>query len=232
VIQDSWGRRHLCNLQIWDTAGQERFQSLGKGFYRGADCALLVYDITDPQSLENLDHWRAEFLDQVGGIGGGGGLTGIGGASSSQQQPFPFVVVGNKVDKEKDRLVPPARVDEWLQKHGGGGSATAASGGGGDNYYGGSNYYYSGIGGGGGGVASPSSSSFLRHYECSAKTSQNVDDAFQDAARSALEFADYKRRTQPSSAQQQLFVPPATEPIDLRRAQSSMSDNDRGDACC
>ena len=34
------------NLQMWDTAGQERFQALCKAFYRGADCCVLVYDVT------------------------------------------------------------------------------------------------------------------------------------------------------------------------------------------
>ena len=81
-------------LQIWDTAGQERFQSLGVGFYRGADACILVYDITDGSSLENLDHWRKEFLEQVGGGGLGGGPS-LGGAGAE----FPFVVLGNKSDK-------------------------------------------------------------------------------------------------------------------------------------
>ena len=35
--------------KIWDTAGQERFQSLGGAFYRGADCCVLTYDITNPK---------------------------------------------------------------------------------------------------------------------------------------------------------------------------------------
>lgn len=90
VVTDLYGQRHLVTLQIWDTAGQERFQSLGVGFYRGADACLLVYDITDPHSLDNLDHWRKEFLEQVGG-----GLQGLGDSSAV----FPFVVLGNKMDK-------------------------------------------------------------------------------------------------------------------------------------
>lgn len=57
--------------QIWDTAGQERFQSLGVAFYRGAEACVLVYDITNPKSFDQLDSWREEFLHQVGGIGGG-----------------------------------------------------------------------------------------------------------------------------------------------------------------
>ncbi|KAI2494247.1 Rab-like small GTPase [Fragilaria crotonensis] len=102
------GERKLCVLQIWDTAGQERFQSLGQGFYRGADACILVYDTTDPESLDNLDHWRTDFLDQVGG------------STSSLAQAFPFVVLGNKVDKFNDRLVPSARAEQWCVRAAGG----------------------------------------------------------------------------------------------------------------
>ena len=52
-------------LQIWDTAGQERFQSLGVAFYRGADCAVLVYDVNAHKTFDNLDNWRDEFLLQA-----------------------------------------------------------------------------------------------------------------------------------------------------------------------
>lgn len=90
VISDMYRQNHLVTLQIWDTAGQERFNSLGTGFYRGADACLLVYDITDPHSLDNLDHWRKQFLEQVGG-----GLQGLSDSAGT----FPFVVVGNKMDK-------------------------------------------------------------------------------------------------------------------------------------
>ena len=51
-----------CVLQIWDTAGQERFQSLSSAFYRGADCAVIVYDVTDGQSFDNLNMWKDHFL--------------------------------------------------------------------------------------------------------------------------------------------------------------------------
>lgn len=45
--------RHI-SLQLWDTAGQERFQSLGMAFYRGADCCMLVYDITNLKTFQSL----------------------------------------------------------------------------------------------------------------------------------------------------------------------------------
>ena len=40
------------SLQIWDTAGEEKYQSLGIAFYRGADCCVLVYDVTSSESFE------------------------------------------------------------------------------------------------------------------------------------------------------------------------------------
>merc|ERR1712243_422930 len=55
----------LVTMQIWDTAGQERFQSLGVAFYRGADCCVLVFDVTSPNSFKALDSWRDEFLIQI-----------------------------------------------------------------------------------------------------------------------------------------------------------------------
>lgn len=65
--------------QIWDTAGQERFQSLGVAFYRGADCCVLVYDVNNTKTFEDLDNWRDEFLIQV--RGGRGGCAGWGGCA-------------------------------------------------------------------------------------------------------------------------------------------------------
>uniref|UniRef100_A0A8C2EPQ0 RAB7a, member RAS oncogene family n=1 Tax=Cyprinus carpio TaxID=7962 RepID=A0A8C2EPQ0_CYPCA len=45
----------LVTMQIWDTAGQERFQSLGVALYRGADCCVLVFDVTAPNTFKTLD---------------------------------------------------------------------------------------------------------------------------------------------------------------------------------
>ena len=42
-----------------------RFQSLGVAFYRGADCCVLTYDVTAPNTFKSLDSWRDEFLIQV-----------------------------------------------------------------------------------------------------------------------------------------------------------------------
>eukprot|EP00927_Polykrikos_kofoidii_P068276 TRINITY_DN63635_c0_g1_i1.p1 TRINITY_DN63635_c0_g1~~TRINITY_DN63635_c0_g1_i1.p1 ORF type:complete len:212 (+),score=43.17 TRINITY_DN63635_c0_g1_i1:106-741(+) len=87
-------------MQIWDTAGQERFQSLGVAFYRGADCCVLVYDITVAKTFESLESWRDEFLIQAG---------------PRDPEGFPFMVIGNKADLDKKRQVPEARVQQWCR---------------------------------------------------------------------------------------------------------------------
>lgn len=47
-------------LQLWDTAGQERFRSITKSYYRNSVGALLVYDVTNRASFENIPHWMTE----------------------------------------------------------------------------------------------------------------------------------------------------------------------------
>ncbi|AOW27691.1 small GTP-binding protein domain [Candida albicans P57072] len=78
-------------LQIWDTAGQERFQSLGVAFYRGADCCVLCFDVTNEKSLNNLTSWKDEFLVQ---------------SNVSNPQDFPFIIIGNKIDVDDSKKIP------------------------------------------------------------------------------------------------------------------------------
>lgn len=67
-------------VQIWDTAGQERFRSISKAYYRGSHGIILVYDVTDKQSFNNLKIWINQLNDM---------------------KEKPCVVVGNKVDTDK-----------------------------------------------------------------------------------------------------------------------------------
>ena len=47
-----------CNLSIWDTAGQERFHALGPIYYRDANGAILIYDITDADSFQKVTQFH------------------------------------------------------------------------------------------------------------------------------------------------------------------------------
>lgn len=95
----------LVTMQIWDTAGQERFQSLGVAFYRGADCCVLVYDVNNTKSFDNLENWRDEFLIQ---------------ASPPNPENFPFIVLGNKVDADEghSRTVSEKKAKAWCSSKG------------------------------------------------------------------------------------------------------------------
>ncbi|EGR28543.1 rab gtpase, putative [Ichthyophthirius multifiliis] len=93
----------MVTLQIWDTAGQERFQSLGGAFYRGADCCVLVYDITNKKSFESLESWKEEFKQQ---------------GQPKDPDNFPFVVLGNKCDRASERKVESDFASQWCKSHG------------------------------------------------------------------------------------------------------------------
>jgi len=47
-------------LQIWDTAGQERFRTITSSYYRGAHGIIVVYDVTDSDSFNNVKQWLNE----------------------------------------------------------------------------------------------------------------------------------------------------------------------------
>jgi Ras-related protein Rab-21 len=74
------------HISIWDTAGQERFHALGPIYYRDADAALLVYDITDKESFDKVRKWVKELRKIVG-------------------PEIIIVIAGNKCDLEKQRSV-------------------------------------------------------------------------------------------------------------------------------
>ncbi|CAO1632108.1 unnamed protein product [Sympodiomycopsis kandeliae] len=52
-------------FEIWDTAGQERYKGLAPMYYRNANCAVVVYDVTQPQSLEKAKAWIRELQRQA-----------------------------------------------------------------------------------------------------------------------------------------------------------------------
>ena len=51
-------------LEIWDTAGQERYHSLAPMYYRGAAAAVIVYDVTSPESFARAKSWVRELMRQ------------------------------------------------------------------------------------------------------------------------------------------------------------------------
>ncbi|MFW9952219.1 MAG: Rab family GTPase, partial [Candidatus Thorarchaeota archaeon] len=70
-------------LQIWDVGGEERFRFLLPTYCLGANAAFLLYDITRPQTLDNIAEWT-NIVRQKGG-------------------PIPIMLVGSKLDLGEDQ---------------------------------------------------------------------------------------------------------------------------------
>lgn len=86
------------SLQLWDTAGQEQFSSIGYSFYRGTNCCVLVFDLSSKESFESLANWKKEFIEK---------------ANPKEPSKFPFVVIGNKTDLERQVTEEEAR--QWCR---------------------------------------------------------------------------------------------------------------------
>ena len=57
-VMNQQGNR--VKLAIWDTAGQERFRTLTPSYYRGAQGAILVYDVSSRESFTKVEDWLTE----------------------------------------------------------------------------------------------------------------------------------------------------------------------------
>ncbi|GCC34020.1 ras-related protein Rab-7b-like [Chiloscyllium punctatum] len=90
----------LVKLQIWDTGGQERFKSLVPSFSKGSDGCVLVFDVTDRDSLYALEDWREEILLQI----------------PLEYKDYPFITLGNKVDV-MERQVTSDEAETWCASH-------------------------------------------------------------------------------------------------------------------
>ncbi|KAI9788000.1 MAG: GTP-binding protein [Peltula sp. TS41687] len=73
-------------LQIWDTAGQERFRTITTAYYRGAMGILLVYDVTDERSFNNIRTWFSNVEQHA-------------------SEGVSKILIGNKCDWEEKRAV-------------------------------------------------------------------------------------------------------------------------------
>ncbi|KAK9478413.1 ras family-domain-containing protein [Lipomyces japonicus] len=73
-------------MQIWDTAGQERFRTITTAYYRGAMGILLVYDVTDEKSFNNIRSWFSNVEQHA-------------------TEDVKMLLIGNKCDQEDKRTV-------------------------------------------------------------------------------------------------------------------------------
>ncbi|CAI0462156.1 unnamed protein product [Linum tenue] len=89
VQDDSYIESYISTIGVdfWDTAGQERFRTITSSYYRGAHGIIIVYDVTDEESFNNVKTWLTE-IDKF--------------ATDSVNK----LLVGNKCDLTSKRAVP------------------------------------------------------------------------------------------------------------------------------
>ncbi|XP_057215036.1 ras-related protein Rab-26 isoform X2 [Triplophysa rosa] len=74
------------DFRIWDTAGQERFRSVTHAYYRDAHALLLLYDVTNKSSFDNIQAWLTEIHEFA-------------------HQNVVIMILGNKADVSHERVV-------------------------------------------------------------------------------------------------------------------------------
>lgn len=81
------GREILVKFMIWDLAGQTRYNTVRPHYYVASHSALLVYDVTNFNSIDNILNWVTEFKKTI-------------------KHPVPITLIGNKIDLRDDQHVP------------------------------------------------------------------------------------------------------------------------------
>ena len=83
-------------LQLWDTAGQEKYKSMVSSYYRGANVALVVFDITSRPSFEALPIWIENYY-------------------KNGPEQKNIILIGNKKDMEDERKVSQEEAEKFSE---------------------------------------------------------------------------------------------------------------------
>ena len=90
--------RYRITLQIWDFAGEDRFGVLLPSYAQGSSAAIFMCDISQLDSITNINDWILTF--QKG--------------SNHISSPVPLIVVGGKLDLEENRALNKKNIEEIL----------------------------------------------------------------------------------------------------------------------
>ena len=87
-------------VQLWDTAGQERFRTIAKSYYKGAHGIILIYDVTNRKTFENIRKWLNQIKEET-------------------SNKISIILVANKIDCDEDLRVVSKEEGEDLAKNAG-----------------------------------------------------------------------------------------------------------------
>ncbi len=87
----------VLELQIWDLAGQPGFENLRQRFFKGAAAAMMVFDLTRPETFSNLDSWFEQLW------------------RGQETKKMPIALLGNKNDLD-NHLIDEDQIDAYIQR--------------------------------------------------------------------------------------------------------------------
>ena len=86
-------------IQIWDTAGQDKFRAITKNYYKGSHGIILIYDITNPKTFQNITDWVSQVREEA-------------------SHNVVIYLIGNKIDLSNERNVSIEEGKELAEKLG------------------------------------------------------------------------------------------------------------------
>ena len=89
----------VVRLQIWDSAGQENYRSITRAYYRSSVCAILVFDVSNRKSFEDIKSWLEE-------------------ATNFGSDSMYLVLLGNKCELGEGRSVSFEEGSKFARDHG------------------------------------------------------------------------------------------------------------------
>ena len=88
----------IVKVQLWDTAGQDKFRAITRNYYKGARGIILIYDVTNIKSYENIKKWINEIKEEI-------------------SEKVTIVLIGNKIDNEKERKISKEQGEQLAQEY-------------------------------------------------------------------------------------------------------------------
>ena len=102
---------NLVKVELWDTAGQERLRSIPKKYYSKGDGFLLLYDVTNASTFEDVTGWIKDIREARGTFD----TNGVNNTKTSNEVLF---LIGNKIDETKKRIVKKEDAKNLAEKYG------------------------------------------------------------------------------------------------------------------
>ena len=89
----------IVKVQLWDTAGQDKFRAITRNYYKGANGIILIFDVTNVKSYENIKKWINEIKEEI-------------------SEKVAIVLIGNKIDNVQERKISKEQGDKLASEIG------------------------------------------------------------------------------------------------------------------